>query len=76
VFILGVCNPGKCSPKYLDRKKQFKLYGTGRNQSIQTKSITIKPEIIWNFNISEDGKSYQQNYAILFPKYSSAIDEE
>ncbi len=43
---------------------------------IQTRSITRKPEIIWSLDINEDGKSYQENYMLLFPRYVSAIDEE
>ncbi|MGE5457316.1 MAG: hypothetical protein ACM3RX_03075 [Methanococcaceae archaeon] len=43
---------------------------------IRAKAITKKPEIVWNLDISEDGKSYQENYMLLFPRYVSAIDEE
>jgi hypothetical protein len=42
----------------------------------QNKVVAIVPEIVWNLNISEDGKSYQENYTLLFPRYVSAIDEE
>jgi len=38
--------------------------------------MTRTPEIIWNLDINEDGKSYQENYMLLFPWYVSAIDEE
>lgn len=31
---------------------------------------------MWNLNVSEDGKSYQENYMLLFPRYVSAIDDE
>lgn len=43
---------------------------------IQNKVIAIVPEIVWDLNISKDGKSYQENYTLLFPRYASAIDEE
>ena len=43
---------------------------------IQAKGITKEPEIMWNLNISKDGKSYQENFLLLFPRYVSAIDEE
>lgn len=43
---------------------------------IQTKVVAKGPEIMWDLNISKDGKSYQENYILLFPRYVSAIDEE
>ncbi|MHC1755493.1 MAG: hypothetical protein AB9861_08705 [Methanosarcina sp.] len=43
---------------------------------IQTKVVAKEPEIVWNLNISKDGKSYEENYMLLFPRYISAIDEE
>lgn len=43
---------------------------------IQVKGITKEPEIMWSVDISKDGKSYQENYMLLFPRYVSAIDEE
>jgi hypothetical protein len=49
---------------------------TGRNKMIQTKVVAKEPEIVWNLNISKDGKSYEENYMLLFPRYISAIDEE
>lgn len=39
-------------------------------------AIAKTPEIIWNLDVSEDGKSYQENYMLLFPRYMSAIYEE
>jgi hypothetical protein len=49
---------------------------TGRKRMIQTKVVAKGPEIMWDLNISKDGKSYQENYILLFPRYVSAIDEE
>ncbi len=43
---------------------------------IQTKAIAREPEIVWDLNISKDGKSYQENFILLFPRYVSAIDDE
>lgn len=43
---------------------------------IQTKVVAKVPEIVWNLNVSEDGKYYLENYMLLFPRYVSAIDEE
>ncbi len=43
---------------------------------IQAKVVAKKPEIMWDLNISKDGKSYEANYMLLFPRYVSAIDEE
>ncbi|WP_410508850.1 hypothetical protein RSJ42_00790 [Methanosarcina hadiensis] len=43
---------------------------------VQTKVVAIVPEIVWDLNISEDRKSYRENYTLLFPRYASAIDEE
>ncbi|WP_231590403.1 hypothetical protein [Methanosarcina siciliae] len=43
---------------------------------IQAKEIGRKPEVMWGLNISKDGKSYEENYMLLFPRYVSAIDEE
>jgi hypothetical protein len=43
---------------------------------IRANAIAKTPEIIWDLDISEDGKSYQENYMLLFPRYMSAIDEE
>ncbi|MEL7663446.1 MAG: hypothetical protein AAGU10_04870 [Methanosarcina mazei] len=43
---------------------------------IQTKAIVREPEIVWDLNISKDGKSYQENFILLFPRYVSAIDDE
>jgi hypothetical protein len=47
-----------------------------RSKMIRANAMANKPEIIWKLNISEDGKSYQENYILLFPRYVSAIDEE
>jgi hypothetical protein len=47
-----------------------------RNNTIRAKSIARTPEIIWDLDINADGKSYQENYMLLFPRYVSAIDEE
>jgi hypothetical protein len=38
--------------------------------------MAIRPEVIWNLDISKDRKSYQENYMLLFPRYISAIDDE
>jgi len=43
---------------------------------INARKIAREPEIIWNLDINKDGKSYQENYMLLFPRYVSAIDEE
>ena len=43
---------------------------------IRANAIAKTPEIIWDLDISEDGKSYQENYMLLFPRYMSAIDKE
>ncbi len=43
---------------------------------IQTKVVAKEPEIVWDLNISKYGKSYQENYMLIFPRYVSAIDEE
>jgi hypothetical protein len=47
-----------------------------RSKMIRANAMANEPEIIWNLNISEDGKSYKENYILLFPRYVSAIDEE
>jgi hypothetical protein len=47
-----------------------------RKTAIQTKIKVREPEIAWNLNISKDGKVYQENYMLLFPRYASAIDDE
>ncbi|MDQ1253607.1 MAG: hypothetical protein QG646_2786 [Euryarchaeota archaeon] len=47
-----------------------------RNKTIQKKEMTIRPEVIWNLDVSKDKKSYQENYTLLFPRYISAIDDE
>jgi hypothetical protein len=31
---------------------------------------------LWDLDIDKDGKSYQENYMLIFPRYVSAIDEE
>ena len=33
---------------------------------IQTKAIAREPEIVWDLNISKDGKSYQEVGSLLF----------
>jgi len=43
---------------------------------IQAKEIANKPEIVWNLDINKDGRNYQENYMLLFPRYVSLIDEE
>ncbi|WP_440945726.1 hypothetical protein ACSAZL_16700 [Methanosarcina sp. T3] len=43
---------------------------------IQAKEIAKKPEVMWDLNINKDGKSYEENYMLLFPRYVSAIDDE
>jgi hypothetical protein len=43
---------------------------------IGANAIAKKPEIIWNIDLSEDKKSFQENYVLLFPRYVSAIDLE
>lgn len=43
---------------------------------VQNKVVAIAPEVVWDLNISEDGKSYRENYTLLFPRYASAIDEK
>ncbi|HOW14084.1 MAG: hypothetical protein QUS12_13040 [Methanosarcina sp.] len=43
---------------------------------IQNKVVPKEPEVVWNLNVSEDGKYYLENYTLLFPRYVSAIDEE
>ncbi len=43
---------------------------------IQTKVVAKKPEVVWDLKISGDGKFYQENYMLLFPRYASAINEE
>ena len=43
---------------------------------IQTKKMVKEPEIVWDLDIDKDGKSYQENYMLIFPRYVSAIDEE
>ncbi len=43
---------------------------------LQAKAIGKKPEVMWDLNINKDGKSYEENYMLLFPRYVSAIDEE
>jgi hypothetical protein len=47
-----------------------------RNKTIQKKEMTVRPEVIWDLDISKDKKSYQENYMLLFPRYISAIDDE
>jgi hypothetical protein len=49
---------------------------TGRNKMLQAKAIGKKPEVMWDLNINKDGKSYEENFMLLFPRYVSAIDEE
>ncbi|WP_048141811.1 hypothetical protein [Methanosarcina horonobensis] len=61
----------------IERGQFIKTRGeTGRNRMINAKTIAREPEIIWNLDINKDGKSYQENYMLLFPRYVSAIDEE
>lgn len=43
---------------------------------IQAKEIARKPEIVWTLDIKKDGRTYEENYMLLFPRYVSAIDEE
>ncbi len=43
---------------------------------IQAKVKINEPEVVWDLNISEDGKTYQRNFMVIFPRYSSAIDDE
>lgn len=43
---------------------------------IKAKDVGRKPEIVWTVDIKEDGKSYCENYMLLFPKSSSAMNEE
>ncbi|MDQ1252094.1 MAG: hypothetical protein QG646_1209 [Euryarchaeota archaeon] len=43
---------------------------------IRANEIARTPEIIWTLDINEDGKSFQENYKLIFPRYTSAIDEE
>jgi hypothetical protein len=43
---------------------------------IQNKVVAKEPEVIWDLNISRDGKAYQENFMLIFPRYVSAIDEE
>ena len=67
-----------------NRKKQICKIGTKfgkirrirRNKMIQAKVKINEPEVVWDLNISEDGKTYQRNFMVIFPRYSSAIDDE
>ncbi len=61
----------------IEKHRFMKMRGeTGRKKMIQTKAIAREPEIVWDLNISKDGKSYQENFILLFPRYVSAIDDE
>lgn len=43
---------------------------------IRANVISREPVVTWSLNIREDGKHYQENYMLLFPRYVSAIDNE
>lgn len=73
-------HPGDVQPREMsirvEKQIHQKKYEIRRNKTIQTKVKAKEPEIMWNLNVSEDGKSFQENYMLLFPRYVSAIDDE
>ncbi|WP_255336259.1 hypothetical protein [Methanosarcina sp. KYL-1] len=54
----------------------LKMKMSGGINVIQAKEIARKPEIVWTLDIKKDGRTYEENYMLLFPRYVSAIDEE
>lgn len=48
----------------------------GEVNMIRAKDVGRKPEVVWAVDIKEDGKTYCENYMLLFPKSSSSINED
>ncbi len=60
----------------LNKKTRKMKEELGEINMIQAKDVGRKPEVVWAVDIKEDGKTYCENYMLLFPKYDSAINDE